>query len=327
MNLVGHIRELLFNKDFVIVPEFGGFVCKTFASTINEATQMFVPPTRKVTFQEALQNHDISLISYVAQREGCSLNEAESFIKSVVADWKATLNEGKHIILEEVGRIYKDVNGKLAFQADINANFSSDSFGLAIFRFPVLKQEPTLQSQVNKVFPHAVRKQNGKFGYWKAAAVFVGVFGLFAIGVQKSDFKAFDTASFNPWALSKSKIVEPVSVDEDQNSSYEIEATVAPIEAKTIVTEENIPTLEESLHVEIEISKPFHVIVGAFKEQANANKLVASLSKQGYGASFIFFENGLYRVSIDQYITREAADIDLAQYKAKVQKGAWVYRK
>lgn len=324
MKLDSYIKEILYTKDFVIVPDFGAFVCKHFNAEINPATQMFMPPSKKVVFQSAIQSEDLTLVNHVSKENGCGIDQAKLLIRQCVAVWQETLAQGKHVILDGIGRIYRNNNGDLSFQADINANFNTDTFGLAIYRFPKIKEETILSDKVAKVFPTTTKSTFSLAGYWKAAAMFVGVAGLFYLGTQKADFKNLNSATFNP--LYFSKTTQPVEVKEAPVEEVSITYTEAeesiphstPVEVAPATTEEVAAPVQDL---------PYHVIVGAFKEENNAGKMIKELNGKGYAQAFYFYDKGFYKVSVDQFELKSQAKTQLHAYKTRVQKGAWIYKK
>jgi hypothetical protein len=318
MNLGTYVSELLFNHDCVVVKNFGGFVCQEFNAHINEATQMFVPPSKKVSFQSALSETNLLLERHIAKKQNVSFETAEEIIAIEVAAWKEELSLGKHIKLDDVGRIYFDNERKISFQSDINANFNSNSFGLGIFRFPVLRDE--VSSPVRDAVVAAAANTPRISGVWQKAAMVAAVIGLFYIGSQKADFNALNIASFNPFKYSR-------TVEMPEKTS-EIDSKVAEPEVYTsslgsINTEvKELPELLEVTTVE-----SFHIIVGAFKVQENASAYLEQLRDSGLEDAQYFNEKGFYRVSAAKFTTRKEAVSSLSDIKRKIQKGAWIYRK
>ena len=318
MNLGTYVSELLFNHDCVVVKNFGGFVCQEFNAHINEATQMFVPPSKKVSFQSALSETNLLLEWHIAKKQNVSFETAEEIIATEVAAWKEELSLGKHIKLDDVGRIYFDNERKISFQSDINANFNSNSFGLGIFRFPVLRDE--VSSPVRDAVVAAAANTPRISGVWQKAAMVAAVIGLFYIGSQKADFNALNIASFNPFKYSR-------TVEMPEKTS-EIDSKVAEPEVYTsslgsINTEvKELPELLEVTTVE-----SFHIIVGAFKVQENASAYLEQLRDSGLEDAQYFNEKGFYRVSAAKFTTRKEAVSSLSDIKRKIQKGAWIYRK
>ncbi len=317
MNLGVCISDLLFDHDCVVVEGFGGFVCQEFNAHINEATQMFVPPSKKVSFQSALSETNYLLEHYVVKQRNVSFETAKKLIGAEVSVWKEDLKQGSHIKLEDVGRIYINSEKKITFQSDINANFNTDSFGLGIFRFPVLRDETSIP--IRDAVVSASAKTTRVSGVWQKAAMVAAVLGLFYIGSQKSDFDSFNIASFNPFQYSRT-IEEPAKETIAVDVLVEEEFTSSLGSVNTEVKE--LPEL-----LEVNKAKPFHIIVGAFKVQENASAYMQQLRESGLENAQYFHEKGFYRVSVDKFVTRNEAVSSLSDIKRKIQKGAWIYRK
>jgi len=318
MNLGTYVSELLFNHDCVVVKNFGGFVCQEFNAHINEATQMFVPPSKKVSFQSALSETNLLLERHIAKKQNVSFETAEEIIAIEVAAWKEELSLGKHIKLDDVGRIYFDNERKVSFQSDINANFNSNSFGLGIFRFPVLRDE--VSSPVRDAVVAAAANTPRISGVWQKAAMVAAVIGLFYIGSQKADFNALNIASFNPFKYSRT-VEMPAKTTEIDSKVAEPEVYTSTLGSINTEVKE-LPELLEVTTVE-----SFHIIVGAFKVQENASAYLEQLRDSGLEDAQYFNEKGFYRVSAAKFTTRKEAVSSLSDIKRKIQKGAWIYRK
>jgi hypothetical protein len=318
MNLGTYVSELLFNHDCVVVKNFGGFVCQEFNAHINEATQMFVPPSKKVSFQSALSETNLLLERHIAKKQNVSFETAEEIIAIEVAAWKEELSLGKHIKLDDVGRIYFDNERKISFQSDINANFNSNSFGLGIFRFPVLRDE--VSSPVRDAVVAAAANTPRISGVWQKAAMVAAVIGLFYIGSQKADFNALNIASFNPFKYSRT-VEMPAKTSEIDSKVAEPEVYTSSLGSINTEVKE-LPELLEVTTVE-----SFHIIVGAFKVQENASAYLEQLRDSGLEDAQYFNEKGFYRVSAAKFTTRKEAVSSLSDIKRKIQKGAWIYRK
>jgi len=318
MNLGTYVSELLFNHDCVVVKNFGGFVCQEFNAHINEATQMFVPPSKKVSFQSALSETNLLLERHIAKKQNVSFETAEEIIATEVAAWKEELSLGKHIKLDDVGRIYFDNERKVSFQSDINANFNSNSFGLGIFRFPVLRDE--VSSPVRDAVVAAAANTPRISGVWQKAAMVAAVIGLFYIGSQKADFNALNIASFNPFKYSRT-VEMPAKTSEIDSKVAEPEVYTSSLGSINTEVKE-LPELLEVTTVE-----SFHIIVGAFKVQENASAYLEQLRDSGLEDAQYFNEKGFYRVSAAKFTTRKEAVSSLSDIKRKIQKGAWIYRK
>ena len=111
-----------------------------------------------------------------------------------------------------------------------------------------------------------------------------------------------------------SEIVEEEIIEEeinDEESSSE-ETNIEPVEEKIIETEPEVePNTNSSL--------PYHIIVGAFGSESNANRLADKLRSEGNTVR-VGPGRGLTLVSVNSFASKEEANASLSNYK-----GAWVY--
>ncbi len=328
MNLNYYISQLLFSKNHVVIPNFGGFVCQDFRAEINDATQMFMPPSKRLSFQPAMASYDDSLLDAIVLGENMSRQAAKKWLADITNQWLKTLAAGEHVKLEGIGRVFKNGEGEFSFQADINANFDASSFGLSIFRFPELKGQKQstipLQGQLAKSVKNTwVNK------YWQRAAVFIGVVGLFYLGTQKADFNSFDFASVNPLIFSKTVTVTP-EVKPAEEKTIKITTPIIKEEVKKEVLEITPPVAIETKAETPEVVvayKPYNIIVGAFGVKSNADNYLIKLKKEGYSDAISFYEKGLHKISISQFVSKGEAKKALHNFRRNTNKGAWIYKK
>ena len=111
-----------------------------------------------------------------------------------------------------------------------------------------------------------------------------------------------------------SEIVEEEIIEEeinDEENSSE-ETNIEPVEEKIIETEPEVePNTNSSL--------PYHIIVGAFGSESNANRLADKLRSEGNTVR-VGPGRGLTLVSVNSFASKEEANASLSNYK-----GAWVY--
>ena len=79
-----YISELLFKHDCVIVPNFGGFVGNHQSAKLNSQTNVLYPPTKQILFNRDLITNDGLLVSYIANQESVSLEEAKEAVVEFV---------------------------------------------------------------------------------------------------------------------------------------------------------------------------------------------------------------------------------------------------
>jgi nucleoid DNA-binding protein len=319
MSIDKHISSLLYRFDHVVISGFGAFVCQEFGAEVNEATQMFMPPTKRVIFQSAVKEGSHLLENEIATKANISFDQAKDVISRSVIQWKSALGNGEHVKLEGIGRIYLGSNQEIQFQSELNANFDADSFGLSIYRFPVLKDlevEDVLRP--NAILENVKHQKTSVL--WKRVGLVAGLAGLIFIGSHKPDFNSIDFASFNPFKFSRTiEVPIETSIEKKDVATKVIEESAfGTIETKV----SELPALYE-----ITESKDFHVIVGAFKVQNNASEFLVKLRNSGFENAEYFYEKGFFRVSANNFSNREEAVNSLPEIKAKIQNGAWIYRR
>lgn len=324
MTLERHISRLLFSHDLVVVPGFGAFVAKSFSAELNGATQMFVPPGRRLSFQPALRNDDGLLLNAVSKAENRHVDVVRLEISDIVSHWHSKLHKGERIRLDNLGLFYIDRQGELQFKPQIDLNYDSDFFGLGVFRASPLVSIP----KESRVVPLHERKDRKAFPLWRAVAVAVGVTGLLTIGGIKSEITP-DLASFN-WFGSDStdtgvpeESASEVAEETEAVSNREIGKPVPTPEAGTPAIEVNVEPVATS-PVE---RGTYYVIVGSFVEKANADDLYRELRQKGFEPVILPFDGKYSKVAVQSFPSRQAAVEGLRTYKKEVQRGAWIYRK
>ena len=125
-----YISELLFLHDCVIVPGFGGFVGNKKSSSLNEVTNIILPPSKEILFNKNLTTNDGLLISYIANSEQISNEEAKSLIDDFVGEIDSKLIESKTCRIEKIGLFSINSDGNILFLQDSSTNYNIDSFGM-----------------------------------------------------------------------------------------------------------------------------------------------------------------------------------------------------
>lgn len=125
-----HIKNLLFEQDCVVVPNFGGFITNFHSAGLHEQNGSLQPPRKRIAFNEILQFDDGLLSSYIAGKENRSRDEALSKIRSFSEHIWKELKLRKSFRFENLGVFTLNTEGKLVFEPDFRINFHAESFGL-----------------------------------------------------------------------------------------------------------------------------------------------------------------------------------------------------
>lgn len=125
-----HIKNLLFEQDCVVVPDFGGFITNFHGAVFRNQDASMLPPRKRVAFNEVLKFDDGLLISYIAFKEGLSREEVRSKIRSFTEKLWRELRFHSSFRLEHLGSFTLNAEGKLVFEPDHRINFFGESYGM-----------------------------------------------------------------------------------------------------------------------------------------------------------------------------------------------------
>lgn len=130
MELIDLVSDLLYDKNCVIIPDFGGFV-GNFKSADYQNNRLLVSPSRKkVAFNESLTENDGLLTNALQSRKGISYEQAEKEVALFASFLKDRLAKYKNYEFKNLGSLYLNKEGRLIFVAYDGANFHKPSFGL-----------------------------------------------------------------------------------------------------------------------------------------------------------------------------------------------------
>lgn len=345
------IAGLLYEKECVIVPEFGAFVSHEFSSEINKATQLYRPPSKRITFRREIKEGDETLIVACCKQYGVLRSEAISIIRETVREWKRQITQGEKLFLPYLGRFYQGDDKSLHFSASIEINFSRDSFGLPIFRTPASVRELQVAHSVNKAVVAHVEKKTRSKDWMRVAAVAIPVVALIYLGSEKPDWDldtanlfSFDSLRYSrsievvetpkatdavEWdeAIGGETKVEGSSIDASEESTLEEAANTSDEVSSSSVEDLDSPVDDNFDNVNVDVDAPYQIIVGSFGEPQNALDFVESLRGIGFHASILQENTKLQKVSIEGFASHEEASMALRAYKLKVTSAAWIYHK
>lgn len=140
-NVAFSINELLFEKNSVIVPGFGGFELQLQPANIDHIKSTISPPNKVPSFNKNLTINDGVLVDYIQNQNKCTLEQANKIVADFVAEVEAKIEKKEIVEFPKVGRIYKDYNKSIQF-LPYDTNFNADAFGL-----PTIEIHPFSRSE------------------------------------------------------------------------------------------------------------------------------------------------------------------------------------
>lgn len=329
-----YISELLAQHDCVIIPGLGGFIGSYSPARLNPHYHTFQPPSKKLLFNINLRQNDGLLADHIARKENVSFAEANDKVKRYAEECVAQLNVKKQLLIRDVGRIYTGAEGTIQFDQDPRHNLLPESFGLQpFFSMPVRKDA----KQDTAVAPKEIRlprrmAKKALYRPLKWAAILAIPVGM-AILLSLSGYDRFRTGT-----LTYADILSSISIRLSPFSSEEKKAEPVPLDhaAARLMPKEKAP--ETAVHpavvpanenaAEALTERPFAVIVGAFRIQENATKLIARLRGEGIPASlFDVTPGGLHRVASGTFADRGEAISAMRTIRSRGFEGAWLLAK
>jgi nucleoid DNA-binding protein len=297
MNLAKYINDLLYRYECVIIPDFGGFVTNKIGAKIDKRANTFYPPTKQITFNSHLNVNDGLLANYIASSENISYQKASNAIALCVNKWENEL-QNNTIEIENIGTLSLNEKGQILFEPIKTVNYLSESFGLAKVTSSIIHRNETIVKPLIPIINEPTKK---------GVPVFIKYAATAAILL---------TLSFIGNSFYQQNKQQNILANQEK-------AIEKKIQAATFVISNPLPTIE--LNVAKEISKPYHVVAGAFQFPENAAKKVKQLKKLGYNASILGVNKwGLTEVAFNSYANRNEATNSLYKIQDTVSEDAWL---
>ena len=330
-----YLKELLFDYDCVVVPNFGGFLAHPVAARLVREKRRIYPPGRAVSFNALLVRDDGLLVSAIAREEKVTFRTAALQVEEFTSKAKKALSDGLSVMLEGIGNLTLNREGKMVFQPLPEANLSASSFGLeSIFAYPASYEEP-VQKRSEKPKdrkPRAVRKKSPASVKWTVALslpvilfLLYGIIFPYSFQDLYNNYSGIATGIFQEEFPQKPSIKAgpvPVQVQEEPKrpevfSTIASDAMAAALPADTPVKKETPPAPE----------KKYYIIGGCFENENNAKKFREDLKKRGYNSEEAGTNNsGHIRISYKSFPVRQDALIYLEEIRNSENPAAWLLK-
>jgi hypothetical protein len=348
MKIDHYIEQLSLNEDCFTLIGLGGFICNSPGAQIRPETHNFIPPARKIVFNSSITNRDFKLENLIAASENISVENAKNAVEHYVNNIQETLSSSNSFEIQNIGRFYKNHSDNLEFEQNTTSNILDDSFGLPeLFFKPIERQtmrnRPSKSKKQEEQDPQTGRKHKRKYAIALLPLAFLFVIGALIYTTQDQDSSfskllsigsitgLMDTSSSSSISALKEGAIAP-GVSEE----FSIEIKEEEIEERGInmVTEneaEATSFYEESVSDPVEVSQilasgDYTIVIGAFSQKDNADKLYNILSVDQVTANIIEPSNtsSLYKVSIGNFANFNAAIQDLEKIRSQYNADAWV---
>lgn len=348
-----HIKELLFEQDCVVIPDFGGFVTNLDCAKINSTNRFIAPPQKWLAFNALLKNDDGLLSNYIAKEENISISQANLKVKTFVENTRRYLRSDNTYVIDGLGIFSQNDEDKIQFQPKQTNNFYSESFGMEnIF----LKKSESLRNElqiipkltfisnatIQQVFAtddrepmaEVLEDEDGgdlhqKVYFSRVLPYIYGIFGsvLLISAIYLYDNQKANLSSLNPFQ--SESIAQPAA----KLMAKELVEIVPTKIENEILTKPNvvakIEPIVESKNTIIKSNKRFFIITGSFGNKNNAKKLLNTLKNKGFeGAEIIYPKRNekLIKVSAGGFINELEADKQAQKVANSMNQTTWIYK-
>lgn len=125
-----YLKKLLYQYDCVVVPEFGAFLTHYQRAVYSETSGLYLPPRKRVAFNEALRFDDGILANYIMLHEPVTRDDAQRHISQFVEYLREQVDVLSFFELDGIGTFTRNDEGKLQFAPSLRHNFFGETFGM-----------------------------------------------------------------------------------------------------------------------------------------------------------------------------------------------------
>lgn len=254
------------------------------------------------------------------------LDEKETFraLQMVFEEVNRELGQQKRYTYPGLGN-FERVGARIEFKPDSLQFLDTYAYGLE----SVLVQAKVIEAQTTeseKVTPAVVAKRKPTNFWLKVAAsvlfLMVANFAvLYFLEQQDQGNGLMQQAEMGQFDSVQLPVITPNTLSEIEKTGP-AQSNDTAIQAPLAESEQ--PQAETTINPSV--TTQFTVIVGAFREAANAEKYIQDLKNNGYSdaAAAGTTASGLHRVSVAKFSSQEMAEAYLEEIKRKLQADAWL---
>ncbi|WP_460971835.1 HU domain-containing protein [Spirosoma migulaei] len=188
-----YLKKLLFQYDCVVVPELGAFLTHYQSASFTETSGLYLPPRKRVAFNEALRFDDGILANYIMLHEPVTREGAQRHVSMFVAELRQQVESTGKFELEGIGTFTYNEESRLQFSPSLRHNFFGEAYGMSALSVQAINRQPQLEPAfeavpTTAVGPVLVREDEVILTpyrparpYWRVAAIALLVGSLGAI--------------------------------------------------------------------------------------------------------------------------------------------------
>jgi cell division septation protein DedD len=326
-DISGYIREMLFRHDCVIIPGFGAFIGNFFPARADRREGLFLPPSRKITFNRHLTGNDGLLIGHISSALGIGYGETRDIILEWADDLRRKIMAGNPVPIDHLGIFSLNYEGAIIFDPDTTVNYLLSSYGLSAYHRQPVAGFDVRKRALEKRREPSVNQPSVRSLLTRAAVIIPILVALALVPFNDHLFKGnMEESTLNPLARAELEF-NRAQIDSGRTAVIPEETvTEEPGPAAPAVTEAAVrpPVSRPSQAVVVEEYR-YLLIIGSFQGEDNALTMVERLRKQGFDPEVAGGPDGFLRVSAQSFPTLDEARVVLDKVR-KEYTGAWVYK-
>ncbi len=301
-HIIAGIKEQLFLNDYLVLPNFGGFVLKTQRASYTAGGFSLLPPSKTVGFNVQLKQNDGILTHWLQDQLKCSKSEATQHLLDFSNFCSGVLQSKRRLSLAGIGFFYLDFENNICFEPANDNNFNTDSFGLSAVQLNPISEETKIDKAIERTpkfedrpattATEAVVKR--KINYRKTAYLtlfLVTLSSVLILLVTSLNVKGVMQSSL---FLNKGKSLytpieyKDLELKQNKSQSANLVADNNGIAVFEINAQKNISVnvfdAQQKNAVSGNIVSKYEIILGCFKKMKNAKRLVEQLKKNNIDA-------------------------------------------
>ena len=341
-----YVKQLLYDHDCVVIPNFGGFILRESPAQYQALTHQIKPSTRSVFFNSGLTQNDGLLAKTIAENLGKSYNEAHDMLNEWVSHANKEITLNSRLKFGQIGTFFVNAEGKKWFAPNATLNFSKDTFGLepitlaplnveSKFEKPITVAAKTKETfkEVDKVIP--IKKSKSKVWLKVAAVVLIGgCIGIASFYINTEEVNFFNkeqnaSMTFIPDSGKEKQAIVQEEIASDELTYTEPTEETLHVEEGEIQTLSNYseeeefleeitetPIIEDELSGEAIETGNFTILAGAFLYENNAQNQLNKLIEKGFETNIFKPEySKLTRIYIGSFNDKASAEETLNKVK------------
>ena len=123
------VKELILDRDRVVLPGLGTFVAELMPSTFSDRGYTINPPYRRLYFRSR-QEDDNALVELYARSNGVAVDVAERIMTDFLTELRQVLKEKKTVIFPGLGRLRATKENNFFFVPDEDLDIYPEGFAL-----------------------------------------------------------------------------------------------------------------------------------------------------------------------------------------------------